>query len=106
MPRVDPDSVPVEWLVEKLDGRSFEAILRHHFESARLINVDIEQMVQDGIQRGKREWDERFAAQMMDSDEVWFFSNSKEDWASCAGRSGYAIVRNGKIIAAEITAMS
>ena len=105
MPSVDPNLIPVNWLVEKLESATFESVLRHDLKRAQLINVDIEQMIREAIPKGQEKWCE-FTSVMTDSDELWFFSNSKADWANFSGRSGYAIVRDGKIIAAEITAMS
>lgn len=105
MPTVDPDSIPPEWLVEKLRSRSFEDVLRHDLERAQPIGVDIEEMIRGAKEKGEEKWND-FTSGMIESDEIWFFSNSKAEWASLAGRSGYAIVRDGKIVAAEITLMS
>ena len=102
---VDPNSIPFTWLVEKLESTLFEFVLRHDLERAQLINVDIEKMIQEAIPKGKEKWSQ-FIADMIENDELWFFSNSKNDWASLSGRSGYAIVRDGKIIGAEITVKS
>ena len=105
MSSVDPKSIPTDWLVEKLDNTAFESVLRHDLERAQLIDVDVEQMIQEAVPKGQERWSE-FTAKMIDNDEFWFFSNSKNDWASLSGRSGYAIVRDGKIIGAEITMKS
>ena len=105
MPTVDPDSIPSSWLVEKLERATFESVLRYDLERAQLVDADIDEMIREAIPKGQKKWQE-FTSVMKDGDEFWFFSNSKDDWASFSGRSGYAVVRDGKVIAAEITAMS
>lgn len=102
---VPPTSIPYDWLSEKLDFRSFEEVLRYDLDKAQLVDADIEQLVQKAIERGQAEWD-IFVSEMIPTDELWFFTNSTNEWASLAGRSGYAIVRDGQIVKAQITAKS
>ena len=105
MTTVDPDSIPTNWLVERLADSTFESILRFDLERAQLIDADIEQMIREAVPKGQKRWDE-FVSAMNCGDELWFFSNSEEEWKSLSGRSGYAIVRDGRIIAVEVTARS
>jgi hypothetical protein len=39
-------------------------------------------------------------------DELYWFSTSHDSWRHLAGRSGYALVRNGEIIADIVTRMN
>jgi hypothetical protein len=45
-------------------------------------------------------------AQMQPGDELWEFSSSQESWQALAGRAGFAVVRNGKVIASMVTMMN
>jgi hypothetical protein len=40
------------------------------------------------------------------TDELYRFSTSPESWAHLAGRSGYALVRNRKVVAHIVTLMN
>ena len=105
MTTVDPDSIPSNWLVERVVDLAYESVLRSDLERAQLVDADIEQMIAKAASKGKKKWDE-FIAGMHSGDELWFFRNSEDEWKSFSGREGYAIVRDGRIIAAGITARS
>ena len=47
--------------------------------------------------RIRREW-EKLKAQAAEGDEVWAFANPSNTWKKLGKLTGYAIVRNGKII--------
>lgn len=105
MPTVPPTSIPHDWLSEKLDFRSFEEVLHYDLDNAQLVDADIEELVQKALERGQADWN-TFVSDMIPTDELWFFTSSPDEWASLAGRSGYAIVREGQIVKAQITAKS
>lgn len=44
--------------------------------------------------------------QMRDGDELWLFCSPPESWAALAGRSGVAVVREGRIISSALTLMN
>ena len=46
-----------------------------------------------------REWED-FTSRYRQGDEVWHFSNGQDQWDALAGRAGYALVRNGEVVAA------
>jgi len=45
-------------------------------------------------------------AQMQPGDELWEFSSSEESWQHLAGRAGFALVRNGEVVASIVTMMN
>jgi hypothetical protein len=54
---------------------------------------------------GDNRW-ECFKAHTMPGDEVWEFKSPIETWEQFAGRRGYAIVREGAVVRAIVTALS
>jgi hypothetical protein len=38
--------------------------------------------------------------------ELWYFSSPQETWNRLAGRAGYAVLRNGEVVAAIVTLLS
>ncbi|MHC4879364.1 MAG: hypothetical protein ACYTGL_23160 [Planctomycetota bacterium] len=49
---------------------------------------------------------EQFKAQIEDSDELWEFRSSEASWEHLAGRAGFAVVRDGKVIDCLVTLMN
>ncbi|MBV9852882.1 MAG: hypothetical protein JO250_24750 [Armatimonadetes bacterium] len=47
-------------------------------------------------------WD-RFVAQLQEGDEFWAYSSPAEDWQHLHGEEGYAILRDGEVIAKWVT---
>ena len=47
-----------------------------------------------------------FKAQMLPDDKIQDFESSPESWAHLAGRAGYILVRDGKVVTQIITAMN
>jgi hypothetical protein len=47
-----------------------------------------------------------FIAPMQKGDEYWFFRSSQASWLAMAGREGYTILREGKVVAAYLTRRS
>ena len=43
---------------------------------------------------------------ILDGDELWAYSSPSESWTKLIGRAGYALVRDGRIIANAVTAMN
>ena len=39
-----------------------------------------------------------FLEQMLETDELWQYSSSKEDWENLIGEAGVAIVRDGDVV--------
>lgn len=46
------------------------------------------------------------ALRIIDGDEIWTYSSPRESWAKLMGRAGYALVRDGRIVANAVTAMN
>jgi len=55
--------------------------------------------------RSHDEWN-RFKSQMRNGDELWYYDSGGHSWACIRGRRGYAIVRDGRVIASYLTAIS
>ncbi|HLM67288.1 MAG TPA: hypothetical protein VK358_07170 [Longimicrobium sp.] len=51
--------------------------------------------------RIRREW-EKLRSQMQDGDELWAFANPSNTWKKVGKQTGYAVVRNGKIVASAV----
>ena len=49
---------------------------------------------------------EKFKAGIRTGDELWEFKSSDESWEKLAGRAGFCIVREGRVIDAIITYMN
>lgn len=51
--------------------------------------------------RVRREW-EKLRAQAEEGDETWAFANPSNTWKKLGKHTGYALVRNGKIVKSVI----
>lgn len=51
--------------------------------------------------RIRREW-EKLRAQAEEGDELWAFANPSNTWKKVGKQTGYALVRNGKIVASTV----
>ncbi len=52
-----------------------------------------------------QEW-EKFKSRIQSGDELWEFSSPEESWKRLAGRAGFCILRQGRIVDAIITLMN
>jgi len=52
-----------------------------------------------------REW-EALKAAMQPGDELYAFHSSPESWHALAGRRGFALVRNGKVVRKVVTLLN
>lgn len=52
-----------------------------------------------------KEW-LKFKTKIFPGDELWFVSSNTQSWQFLAGRSGYAIVKDGDIVDFFMTCMS
>lgn len=52
-----------------------------------------------------REW-EALKAAMQPGDELYLFHSSPETWRALAGRRGFALVRNGKVVREVVTLLN
>jgi hypothetical protein len=85
--REGEDCIPREWLRDETSLERVQGEL---------------QATNDGFQT---EWRE-FLAQMQLGDQLHDFLSPPETWQLMAGRAGYAIVRDGKVVDAFITILS
>lgn len=78
--------IPSEWLTQRVENRP---VAQHR---------DLPPMP---ALRIRREW-EKLRAQLEEGDELWAFANPSNTWKKLGKHTGYAIVRNGKIIQTTI----
>lgn len=78
--------IPTEWLTERAGNRP-TAEHRGLPEMARL--------------RIRREW-EKLRGELQEGDELWAFANPSNTWKKQGKQTGYAVVRNGKIIKSAV----
>ena len=52
-----------------------------------------------------QEWKQLIAA-MRPGDELWEFNSPEDTWKHLAGRAGFAVVRDGNLIASLVTMMN
>ena len=81
------DWIPLEWLLGETLVEEVEADFQHSSE------------------HWHNEWRE-FISQMQPGDQLRHFFSSEESWLLMAGRAGYAIVRQGKVVDAFITILN
>lgn len=83
----EEELIPKDWLIRKT-----------YFEALKVAF--------DNEQNPDEEWSQwsEFKQQYKAGDEIWEYDSPSEYWDSLAGRAGFVIVRNDKIIA-EITTM-
>lgn len=86
-----------EWLVKKLDKTIAELNEESHkeFREARGDSIGTEYDRPGGF--CYKDWDE-FVNKFQDGDEIWEFDSG--GWGQLAGRRGYAIVRDNKVVTA------
>jgi hypothetical protein len=88
----EEDGVPRSWLYERLSS-----------QQAGADNTRPEGSVPFGGQNDK--W-ERLKASLQTGDEIWAFCSPPESWERCAGGSGVAVVRKGRVVDCLVTMMN
>jgi hypothetical protein len=88
----EEDLIPKDWLQEKLSLQQAEAA-----------NTRPEGGVPFG---GQNERWERLKASLQSGDQIWAFYSPPVTWEHCAGRSGVAVVREGRVVDCLITMMN
>ena len=71
-----------EWLTQRVENKPAS----HHRELSPMTALRI-----------RREW-EKLKAEAGEGDELWAFGNPSNTWKKLGKHTGYAIVRNGKIV--------
>ena len=74
--------VPAEWLTQRVENRPTSA------------HRDLSPMA---ALRVRREY-EKLKAEAGENDELWAFANPSNTWKKLGKHTGYALVRNGKIV--------
>ena len=74
--------IPTEWLTQRVENRP----TAEHRDLAPMKALRI-----------RREW-EKLKALAAEGDELWAFANPSNTWKKLGKHTGYAIVRNGKIV--------
>jgi hypothetical protein len=88
----EEDRIPKDWLQEKLS-----------LQQAAAANTRPEGGVPFG---GQNERWERLKASLQSGDQIWTFYSPPVTWEHCAGRSGVAVVREGRVVDCLITMMN
>lgn len=74
--------IPNEWLTQRVENRP----IAQHRDLAPMAAL-----------RVRREW-EKLKAQAGEGDELWAFANPSNTWKRLGRHTGYALVREGKIV--------
>jgi hypothetical protein len=91
------DVIPKEWLKKKT---AVEKAEQAHLVTDRRLGPN---PVPFGFINAR--W-EKLKATMRPGDELWEFESSGESWKNLAGRAGFCVVREGRIVDAIITRMN
>ncbi len=75
--------IPTEWLTQRVENRP----TAQHRDLAPMAALRI-----------RREW-EKLRASAAEGDEVWAFANPSNTWKRLGKQTGYALVRDGEIVA-------
>lgn len=98
----------VEWLKERCTTTDPREIRVQEIASLGLSEATKQKLLNDS--EPLKRWIEAkwkpFIAEMMPGDELWKFRSPGTTWANMAGRAGYAIVREGKIVRSLVTLMN
>lgn len=104
-------ALPRDWLQRQYDAAAFR-----EYESIRTIPHYIERygkLLKAGQRYGMPFTDQRvmellcrLAANMNETDELWYFRSPEETWNHLCGREGYVILRDGEVVAIEVSEMN
>jgi hypothetical protein len=98
----------IEWLTEKCPTTDAHEIRLHEMASLEVSDAYKQELLNRSEQF--RRWVETkwnpFIAEMAPGDELWRFRSPGRTWANLAGRAGYSIVRDGKVIRSLVTLMN
>jgi hypothetical protein len=119
------------WLIEKFEAKNKEGNAIYDVDEIKRMLIEVtHQTALDRLQEAKpmqpqsgeqvlarkleteataksiREKFVEFITPMQKGDEYWFFRSSQASWLALAGREGYAILREGKVVAAYLTRRS
>lgn len=119
------------WLIEKFEAKNTDGKAIYDVDEIKRMLIEVtHQTALDRLQEAKptqpmsgeetlarkleveataksiREKFVEFIAPMQKGDEYWFFRSSQASWLALAGREGYAILREGKVVAAYLTRRS
>src|SRR5262249_307979 len=98
----------VEWLTEKCLNTDPHQLRLQEMAWLELSESDKQELLNRSEQFERwieTKWNP-FIAEMMPDDELWMFRRPTHTWANMAGRAGYAIVREGKIIRSLVTLLN
>lgn len=98
--------VPESWLKERLITTDVHELAKHELADSGVSDVDMQRLLAVGLSpRWMEKW-HAFIGQMVADDELWFFESPAETWNRLAGRTGYALVRSGHIVASIFSGRS
>lgn len=78
--------IPAEWLTQRVEN----APLSQHRTLSQMASMRI-RMAYDKLKK-----------ELKEGDELWAFENPSNTWKKLGKHSGYAIVRNGKIVKSTV----
>ena len=97
-----------EWLTDKCSNTDPREIRRQELAVLEMSDAN-EQELLNRSEQFKRcvetKWNPLIAV-MVPGDELWRFRSPAHTWANMAGRAGYRIVREGKLIRSLVTLMN
>jgi hypothetical protein len=85
--------VSMDWLFQRVSVEEIEATNKKDEKELTIFQLHF---------RCRNEW-MRLKVQMIDGDELWYFSSPAPSWQHLWGRGGIALVRGGKTIDGIVT---
>lgn len=105
---ISVSNIRPDWLVEELPSFQLEEAARYELARWELVDAgpaQVEEFVAGIKPKFRTEW-QKFISAALPGDSLWAFRSPRETWNDLAGRAGFAIVRNGKPVAALMTMIS
>lgn len=95
------DPIPSSWLTERVFPPKSEEPITDRLGFLRIPDANEENDSLDKVT-----WGARFGEVLQSGDEVWSYRSPPDSWRELHGRAGYAMVRNGEVVAYDIFIMN
>jgi hypothetical protein len=103
--RIDAAQVPSTWLLEPLASFELDDAVRTEVRHLGVSAAAGERLAQRLTASFRDEWNALTAA-AAPGDVAWYFRSPEATWAALSGRAGFALVRQGEVVAAFVTQLS